>query len=173
MTPVPERRVLVLLRHARAEPAGELGDHDRPLATRGRRQASDVGARLAEEVDAFDAAVVSDALRARETYRLVAVAHGAAPAPLLRAEVYTGGPRQVLAALGQLEPDVRRVLVVGHEPTISGLATMLADELPPDAAHLGLGMATGEAAVLTTETAWDALSRGCAQLHGLVRPAGD
>ena len=39
---------LVILRHAKAEPGGAVVDHERPLALAGRRQASAVGAALAE-----------------------------------------------------------------------------------------------------------------------------
>ena len=62
---------LILLRHAKSDWSGHEGDHDRPLAKRGRRQAPDAGRWLAVNVDPIDLAVVSTAKRARTTWDLV------------------------------------------------------------------------------------------------------
>src|SRR4051794_15320559 len=70
---------LILLRHAKAASEAPSGDDfDRPLAPRGRREAQTVGAQLAELGLKPDIALVSPALRTRETWELVAEALGGA-----------------------------------------------------------------------------------------------
>lgn len=162
---------LVLLRHARAEPAGELGDHARPLAAPGRRQASRIGARIAERLEAPQLVLVSDALRAHETYRLLAAAHGGLPEAKRLAELYDAGPRDVIALLAELDDALDRVLVVGHEPTMSGLATVLDMERNAGPADLGLGMGTAEAAVLDVPGSWAGLDRSVGRLREVLRPS--
>ena len=61
------------MRHAKAEQHGPT-DFDRPLADRGHRDAAAVGVWLAREGFEPDHALVSAALRARETWVAVAAA---------------------------------------------------------------------------------------------------
>jgi len=164
------RSTLVLMRHARAEAAGELGDHARPLALAGRRQAARTGEQLAQELPTIDVALVSDALRTRETFKLLAAAHPAMPTATACEELYLASPRGILACLAGLDATARRVLVVGHEPGMSSLTAWLARELPGSAASLATGMATGEAAVLAVSGEWSDLARGTARLDAVLRP---
>ena len=163
-------RVLVLLRHAKAEPENGLGDADRPLASRGRRQATDLGPLLAREVGAPDVALVSSALRTTETYKLLAAGLPGAPEPDVRPELYTAGPRGVLEVLAELPDSVRSVLVVGHEPTMSSLGHLLDGERSTVAETVAFGMSTASAAVLEVPVAWDRLDRSTARLVRLLRP---
>ena len=67
-----DAKTLVLLRHATAGWPGGVDDHDRPLAERGHRQAPGAGEWLLEHGIVPEAAVVSDALRTRQTWVWVA-----------------------------------------------------------------------------------------------------
>lgn len=161
---------LVLVRHARAEAAGHLGDRLRPLAPRGRRQAQSLGPRLAELAGPFDIALVSSALRATETYRLLAGTAPEYPRARVLDEFYEIGARQLLQALQQLPETARRVIVVGHEPTMSSAAAMLhgsRDELGP---QLSLGIPTGTACIVDVATEWRHLDRNGGQVSGILRP---
>ncbi len=166
MTP----RTLVLLRHAQAEPENGLGDEQRPLSAHGRRQASSLGPLLAAQVGGLDRALVSSALRTTETYKIVASGWDAAPEPDVRDELYPAGPRDVLAVLAELPAEVRRVLVVGHEPTMSSLAHLLDGERSTLAEMVSLGMSTANAAVLEVPVPWAELDRSTARLVTIVRP---
>src|SRR6185436_9783330 len=78
---------LVLLRHAQAAPTGAGGDRDRPLLAEGRQQVASVGARLQALGWWPDKALVSPALRARQTHEALVP-----PIPAeVDDEVYTGG----------------------------------------------------------------------------------
>lgn len=162
---------LVLVRHAVAEREGDLGDALRPLTSDGRRQAAALGAALASRALVPDLAVVSSALRASETHRLLATGLPVAPPVLPDADVYGAGPRGVLDLLRAVPEEVGTVLVVAHEPTMSTLASLLADggDL---AAQVALGMPTAAAAVLDVRGRWADLDRGGAALVDLVRTPG-
>ena len=163
-------RLLVLLRHAQAEPENGLGDADRPLAGKGRRQAADLGPLLAREVGTPDVARVSRALRTTETYKLLAAGLPGAPEPDVRPELYSAGPRGVLEVLAALPDTARRVLVVGHEPTMSSLGHLLDAERGPVAETVAFGMSTASAAVLEVPVRWAELDRQTARLVRLIRP---
>ena len=163
-------RTLVLLRHAKAERENGLGDAERPLAARGRRQATSLGPLLAEQVGAVDVALVSGALRTTETYKLLAATWPGAPESDVRDELYLAGPRDVLEVLAELPDDVTRVLVVGHEPTMSSLAHLVNGERSTLADMVVHGMGTGNAAVLEVPVAWGELDRSTARLVAVVRP---
>ena len=60
-------RTLVLLRHGKSAYPPDVGDHDRPLAPRGVREAGLAGDWLRANVPAVDAVLCSTATRTRET----------------------------------------------------------------------------------------------------------
>ena len=114
---------LILLRHAKAESEAPSGDDfDRPLAARGRREAQAVGVQLAALGLKPDIALVSPALRTRETWELVEEASPAAdvrfdPA-LYNAEALAIRRLAETAGAGT-------VIVVAHNPGLQELAVRL------------------------------------------------
>jgi phosphohistidine phosphatase len=161
---------LVLLRHAKAEPEGDLGDALRPLAGKGRKQATVLGPQLAQVTGPVDLALVSNALRATETLKLVASGMPVREQQVVD-EIYQGGPRAVLGLLQDVYESAGTVLVVGHEPTISGLASLLHDARDDLARQVSLGVPTATACVLEVPTSWRDLDRATAHLTRLVRSA--
>ena len=117
----------------------------------------------------MDVALVSTALRTRETFKLLA-AELPAPDPTLVADLYQAGPRQVLAVLRELDDAARTVLVVGHEPTISGLAYLLHGTRDSLAQQVSLGVSTATSCLLDVPGRWADLDRGGAQLVRVLRP---
>ncbi|MCV2393338.1 histidine phosphatase family protein [Actinotalea sp. M2MS4P-6] len=172
MTSVRRRR-LVLLRHAKAEPAGNVPDQLRPLAVVGRRQCGDVGQRLSTSGLVPEHVLVSTAVRTRQTWDLVRSAMGDVPEPevLFTDELYDAGPRDVLALLRLLDERITTVLVVGHEPTMSVTAALLADPTPPvgDLGQLHVGLPTAGYAVLEGP-AWAEADRAALRLLEVARP---
>jgi phosphohistidine phosphatase len=119
---------LILLRHAKAESEAPSGDDfDRPLAPRGQREARFVGAQLAALGLKPDVALVSPALRTRETWEIVEPAVPGAevrfdPA-LYNAEA--GAIRRIAEAAGT---ERGTVMVVAHNPGLQALAVRLLRE---------------------------------------------
>ncbi|MDJ0654221.1 MAG: histidine phosphatase family protein [Xanthomonadales bacterium] len=115
---------LGLLRHAAAEydsPSGR--DFDRPLSPGGCLQAGQVGQDFVHDHAGFDLALCSPSLRTRETATLVLERLASPPEVRLVEDIYEA---TVSGLLGVLEAHpVARVLLVGHNPGISGLASYL------------------------------------------------
>ena len=110
---------LYFLRHADALPGSD--DTRRPLSPHGCEQAEELGRLLAKAGILFDAAYTSPLVRARETARLVldtmdsAARLRAEPVDALRNETSQADFEGWLARIA----DAKRVLLVGHEPTLS------------------------------------------------------
>ncbi|PFG19812.1 SixA phosphatase family protein [Serinibacter salmoneus] len=162
---------LHLLRHAKAEPFSDT-DAGRPLALRGREQATQVGELLAQSGTPLDLVLVSSAVRTRQTWQRVASRLDHEPQVRYLEEIYDATPREVLALLRGLSESVGSVLVVGHEPTMSALATTVAAEGGESGVlreEIRLGMPTATRAELTLEGAWSDLGRGGGRLVAIHR----
>src|SRR5215218_6569262 len=108
---------LLLLRHAKAEFASSgQTDADRSLAPRGREVAPVVGRYLAQHSLRPDTAVVSTALRTRQTWALAAAAFEQPPPATFEARLYDATAGSILALLHEVPSRTSSVLVVGHNP---------------------------------------------------------
>ena len=167
---------LVLLRHAKAEPGkGVIPDDRRPLALNGRKQASRIGMALTAAGLRPQVALVSSALRTRQTWDL-ASSHldGSADAALdVRDELYEASVRDVLGLLREVEASARTVLVVGHEPTMAATAAYLAGDGSDAAAvaQVRVGVPTATYAVLESAEPWAEWGRDGARLVHVGRPS--
>jgi phosphohistidine phosphatase len=119
-------RRLLLLRHAKAERSQPGGrDRDRVLEARGRADARKIGDYLARHGFIPDRALVSPAARTRETWTLVAQAFERAPAMSDDERIYEGPPEAILKTIQDGGTDARTLLVIGHNPSLHELATLL------------------------------------------------
>ena len=157
---------LVIVRHAKAEPHAER-DFDRTLAERGRGDARAVGAWLAEQGVEPDAALVSAAVRARETWELVAEAAGWSLEPDLDRSLYNADEDGALDTIALTDEAVGTLVVVGHNPTMGMLAQLLDDGDGPAEAvdRLVLGYPTSAVTVFSVPGTWDHLRPGTATLQ--------
>ncbi|MEH6951098.1 histidine phosphatase family protein [Nitrobacter sp. NHB1] len=177
-------RRLLLLRHAKAESTSPSGrDRDRPLAARGRQDAAELGAWLAGQRSLLpDLALISTAVRARETWDIVqqqisdkVPLSDGAPRELAAhlPDLYGAEPVQLLAIIRSLAAeDPERLMIVGHNPCLHELALGL----------IGRGDTTGRATLahnLPTSglvvidfavESWDRLAFGNGQLAQFVSP---
>lgn len=147
-------RELLLMRHAEAvaQPPG-LSDHDRPLTAHGRDAATKAAHRLQRAHGLPELVLFSSALRTRETAAQVGAALSL-PASALRSDprIYQASPDGLLELLRELPAEIRRVLLVGHNPTVSQLAHAL------DPAGSRRSFATAEFRLLHLPVAdWSAL----------------
>ena len=130
-------KTLLVLRHAKSswkEPG--LTDHERPLNKRGRRDAPRMGALLRDKNLIPDLIFCSTALRARETAELVAV-HSGYPGEIhYETDLYMASPEVYLRNLLALGDDLQRVMVIGHNPGVEVLVSLLTgqNETMPTAA---------------------------------------
>ncbi len=120
-------KTLLLLRHAKSswdDPS--LRDFDRPLAPRGRRAAPLMAAHIEQAGLTPDIVLCSPAVRARETWELMARLWTEPPSVEYDRNLYGTGPQACLARLRTLDDGIARALVIGHNPDLEDLAAMLA-----------------------------------------------
>ena len=158
---------LYILRHGIAvEPTahGFAKDADRPLTPEGERKLLQI-AKAMEALDlTFDLILSSPYLRARHTAEIVAEALKARKKLELSDNLTPGGStKKLVELLNHLQPPPENVLLVGHEPYLSGLISLLVS----GDATLAVVMKKAGLGKLTTES----LKHGrCAALEWLLTP---
>ena len=134
--PPPPMKIVCLVRHAKAsrdDPS--LRDFDRPLNTRGKKQAPWLGRRL-EGSNVHPGVIISSpAKRAIATAETLA---GGIQYPLEKIitepALYESGASAILGVIKGIARNHERAVVVGHNPALSDLMSYLScrelDELP-------------------------------------------
>ena len=146
-----------------------MPDHDRPLSERGREAAPLVARYMADEGLKPSLAIVSSALRARETFEYFRDAVGEATVRI-EPQVYSADVDDLISLLRNVPPVLDSVLLIGHNPTMQDLALTLA------ASGTGLESArtkfpTAALAILDVEVDdWSGLGPGAATMAGFVTP---
>lgn len=161
-------RTLLLLRHAKSDYPSGVDDHGRPLAPRGIREAGLAGEWLRAEAPPIDAVLCSTATRTRQTLERAGIA---APVSFVD-RIYDATPGIVLAEINGVTDDVQTLLVIGHEPVMSGLALALADDRSDAGvvAEIESKYPTSALALLRVSTPWRELELGGASLTGFHIP---
>jgi phosphohistidine phosphatase len=148
---------LILFRHAKSDQSSTQADIDRPLNPRGQRQAPEAGRWLAENVDGIDLAVVSPAHRARTSWELAAAELDPKPETRFDDRVYNAPVPDLLDVIHDLPDDAHTVVLVGHNPGMEDLASLLTNE--------SMTMSTSAIAVLESDTAWSSAGESWASLR--------
>jgi len=117
---------LYILRHAEAEKEAEAGGDDgRRLTARGRERTREAAAGMRVLNLRFNAILASPLARAAETADLIATAYANDPPPQVFPALLGGiTPADALAALGPFSR-YENLMIVGHEPQLSGLLSLL------------------------------------------------
>lgn len=150
---------LILFRHAKSDQSSPGADIDRPLNPRGERQAPEAGRWLADNIDGIDLAVVSPANRARTTWDLASAELDEQPQTRIDDRIYGGS---LLTVVRDLPDEARTVILIGHNPGIADLASLLSNTSVP--------MPTSAIAVLDASTAWSSAGDSWATLRTEGRP---
>jgi phosphohistidine phosphatase len=112
-------KTLLILRHAKSSwKFPDLADHDRPLNSRGKRDAPLIGRILSEEHLIPDLIVTSSAVRAHATAKKVAKASGYRGQIEIESSLYRGGPPAYLDIVRNQPDRNEKLLVVGHNPDV-------------------------------------------------------
>ena len=120
---------LYILRHGIAVEPGTSGyenDADRPITPEGERKLRQIGEAMEALELSFDLILSSPYLRARQTAEVVAEVLKAGK-KLELSEVLTpgGSTKKLVELLNRQAPRPESVLLVGHEPYLSGLISLL------------------------------------------------
>ena len=168
----PTRR-LILLRHAKSAWPDGVDDPDRPLADRGIADATAAGVLLAG-FGAPDVVLCSPALRTRQTWALVSQALTDPPPARFEPVIYGADVEELLELIRSVPADAGTVLLIGHEPTMSGTATALAGpgSSAEDLIRLRTKYPTCAAAVFGVPPSWATVDAKSAVLEQFLVPRG-
>lgn len=108
-----------------------LADHDRPLAPRGKKAAKVMASWMLAHAVQPDLVLCSTATRCQQTLKrltkLMAVPVTWEP------KLYHAEPEVILAQLSHLNPNIKSVMIVGHNPGFEALVLQLTQSHPdPD-----------------------------------------
>jgi len=154
-----------ILRHAVAVERGTEGydrDSERPLTPDGKKKMEEIAGGMHALGLAFDLILSSPYLRARQTAEIVAGVFGGTVefSDHLSAD---GNAQELVRELRQRARDANSVLLVGHEPYLSGLISVLLSGNP----RVGLTMKKGGLCKLSVQ---DLRYGPCASLEWLLTP---
>ncbi|MGW0042772.1 SixA phosphatase family protein [Rhodococcus sp. NPDC003348] len=158
-------RTLILMRHGKSAYPDGIGDQNRPLARRGRREAALAGDWIRRTQPPVDAVLCSTATRTRLTLAATGI-----DAPTRYSDLLYGAtPAQVLHEIACADTDVRTLLVVGHDPGIPG-AAMALDPRSRYADRISDKFPTSALATLSVTDAWSGIHAAGATLTAFHVP---
>ncbi|MCA9898701.1 MAG: histidine phosphatase family protein [Ardenticatenaceae bacterium] len=121
-------KTLLILRHAKSDWGNsQLSDHDRPLNDRGKYDAPRMGAWLKRQKMVPELIISSTAERALTTAELVALSADFEGELRTDRKFYLAGPPTYVEILNELPDSYERVMVVGHNPGMEELVSLLTD----------------------------------------------
>ena len=163
------RHELLLLRHAKSSwDSAARADFDRPLAPRGIRNATRLGAYTADQDYRPDLTLCSAAQRARETAQLVLSQNPGAQLEI-RESLYHAGLATLVNSVREQPDDLARLMIVGHNPGMDQLLVYLCEN---EISLTGSGklMTTATLARIECKCAWAQLAPEHCNLIALLRP---
>lgn len=169
-------RRLHLLRHAKSawdDPS--LDDHDRPLAPRGIKALPRLRDHLTRAGHRPDLVLCSSSRRTLDTLDGICAALPDQARVEVDAELYLADADELLARLRRLDDDpehsVACALLIGHNPGLQDLATLLAGTGDATVrAQVSTKFPTAAAATLSFDVPWTELGPGVARLDELFLP---
>nr|AIA12656.1 Histidine phosphatase superfamily (branch 1) [uncultured bacterium] len=166
-------RRLLLFRHAKAERSQPgMEDRARKLEERGRKDAAKIGAYMASHALVPDQVMTSPSARTQETWKFAAAAFRT---PLKVSEVerlYDATANTILGVVRAAAPATHTLLIVGHNPGLHELATMLVASGDIEARErLREKLPTSGLAIIDFPLDdWGKLHPQCGRLERLVTP---
>ena len=155
--------LLMIMRHAKSDwSAVAMTDHERPLNARGVAAAARMGEVLTEAGLVPDRIIASSATRATSTAQLAARAGGWDAEVETTDRLYGATPDAVLQVVKAVPNSVGRLLVVGHEPTASGLIGELTGAM--------VQVKTATVTALAVADDWDEVDQWRAQIVTVLQP---
>ena len=156
---------LILFRHAKSDwTSGAASDHARPLARRGMEAARVMGKFLMSAGEVPEQILCSSAVRAVATTQLAAKAGGWIIPVDFRDSLYLPETGSVIEEIRKAPDKLSSLMLVGHEPTWSELASLLIGDAR-------IKVSTGSMLRIDFEaTRWSEVKPGSGQLRWLIPP---
>lgn len=155
------------MRHAKSSwDDDDLKDYDRPLNSRGLKDAPRMGSYLKELNMVPDSIISSPAKRARQTVQKLSDKIGFNPERIMWNEaLYHEGTNAYAEALRDLPGDVSTVLIAGHNPSVENLVSRLSG-----GTHRMRITTANIACFEVTAESWEKLEAQNCRFKWIVRP---
>jgi len=162
------KKLLYILRHAKAEAAADTADdHARPLAERGRADAARLGQWLGAQALGPQSILCSTAERTRQTLEALTLDAPAAFSDRL----YLASATEMLDLIRNTDATTSRLMLIGHNAGAHELVALLtADGTDEDIDRLRLSYPTCALAILSYEGSWNSLKPATMTLEKLLYP---
>jgi len=120
---------IYLMRHGKAEDGFDQPDFERNLVTKGQKKTKKVALYLAEKKIKPEQILASMATRTLQTANIVSSVLGVSN-DLIKEEknLYLASSNSILEAIYPIDDHINEILLIGHNPGISSLATYLCNE---------------------------------------------
>ncbi len=119
-------KIILIIRHAKAESVISLNDFERPLNERGKKDAIAMAKRIMDKKLKIDAFVSSPAKRAKKTAQLFCETFdGNEQDIILLSKLYQAPAAVYFEVIEQLNDDLNTVAIFGHNPGITDFANEL------------------------------------------------
>ncbi len=115
-------KTLVIFRHAKAEKNDLVQDYDRGLTDRGKTEAFEMTKRLLKKGFKPDFIISSSAKRTHKTARIIAEHFSYDEKKIdLNSQIYNANVEDLLHIIRELDDKYNKVVLVGHNPTVTGM----------------------------------------------------
>jgi len=155
---------LYIVRHAKSSWKDlSLDDFDRPLSSRGKRDALFMGKKLRHKGINPDIIISSPALRAKTTILLIAKELGYTQEIIFKDEMYACSSKTLHNILSKLDNCYESVFLCGHNPAVNSLAQM----------YTGFDkniVTSGIVTITFSCTTWNEINKNNAQLLSFIYP---
>jgi phosphohistidine phosphatase len=131
------QKFLYLLRHGEAEPGiGHIGDIKRPLSEVGKSHIKRLLKTLKDRQTEFDLVLLSPSIRTSQTAKIISEGIPS-KITVVENEIYDAEVGDLLKIIQNTESLNRKILLVGHNPALSGLVTYMTGD---DSINMNPGM---------------------------------
>ncbi|MBT8439105.1 MAG: NUDIX domain-containing protein [Gammaproteobacteria bacterium] len=161
---------LLVYRHGHAKRNDVAADIDRELRDKGKRNAQRIGIWLARHNKLPDLVIASPATRARRTAEKTCKTAGLSGDKVKTDErIYQSGVNELLEVLRELDGKYKRVLLVGHNPSLEMLLDYLCWNKVPRRDKGGV-LSPASLACLKLDVSWRKLEKATAELEQIIYP---
>jgi len=161
---------LLILRHGKAQKDRKVADDKRELKDKGKRNAQRVGVWLARHDLRPDHVISSPATRAKRTAEKCCKSAGLCGDVVHKdVRLYDATVEDLIEVLRETPDTVKRVLLVGHNPSLEGLLVHLSHAPVPRNERDGFLVPTA-LAHLRIESSWKNLKEHAAEVLDIIEP---
>ena len=167
-----EKYRLIIVRHAESNPGGASFDILRTLSTKGRTQCEYLGPHLSDVINTNYYVYVSAAVRTQQTWELLKKRILRKPAHInARDDFYKADVEILFQTIKTSRTAVPTILLISHEPAISGLVGLLVNQsgVAPENRPVLMGMPTACAVVIDSQLPWDQWEPGQQDLVKVIK----